>query len=43
MKLLGTLIDHVDGVLRVTVGALVHVWRGQPATQPIESSGSQLS
>jgi 8-oxo-dGTP pyrophosphatase MutT (NUDIX family) len=37
--LLGTLIDHVAGVLRVTVGALVHAWHGQPATQPDESVG----
>lgn len=37
VRLLGTLVDHVDGVLRVTVGALVHAWRGQPATQPDES------
>ena len=37
--LLGTLVDHVAGVLRVTVGALVHAWQGQPATQPDESVG----
>ncbi|WP_255310903.1 nucleotide triphosphate diphosphatase NUDT15, partial [Streptomyces viridosporus] len=37
--LLGTLVDHVEGVLRVTVGALVHAWQGQPATQPDESVG----
>lgn len=37
VRLLGTLVDHVDGVLRVTVGALVHAWRGQPASQPAES------
>ncbi|MGW0998868.1 bifunctional class I SAM-dependent methyltransferase/NUDIX hydrolase [Streptomyces sp. NPDC002523] len=37
VTLLGTLVDHVEGVLRVTVGALVHTWRGQPATQPDES------
>ncbi|MFJ3642882.1 NUDIX hydrolase [Streptomyces sp. NPDC090108] len=39
VSLLGTLIDRVEGVLRVTVGALVHDWRGQPATQPNESVG----
>ncbi|MEU9384555.1 bifunctional class I SAM-dependent methyltransferase/NUDIX hydrolase [Streptomyces sp. NPDC048279] len=39
VRLLGTLVDHVDGVLRVTVGALVHAWRGEPATQPDESVG----
>lgn len=39
VRLLGTLVDHVDGVLRVTVGALVRAWRGQPATQPDESVG----
>ncbi|MEU1534710.1 NUDIX hydrolase [Streptomyces fagopyri] len=37
--LLGTLVDHVEGVLRVTVGALVHAWQGRPATQPGESIG----
>ncbi|MFE3375129.1 NUDIX domain-containing protein [Streptomyces anulatus] len=26
--LLGTLVDHVAGVLRVTVGAVVHTWQG---------------
>ncbi|MGI5397605.1 nucleotide triphosphate diphosphatase NUDT15 [Streptomyces sp. CA-251251] len=39
VELLGTLIDHVEGVLRVTVGALVHAWQGQPITQPDESVG----
>ncbi|WP_405537673.1 bifunctional class I SAM-dependent methyltransferase/NUDIX hydrolase [Streptomyces antimycoticus] len=39
VRLLGTLVDHVDGVLRVTVGALVHAWLGQPDTQPDESVG----
>lgn len=37
--LLGTLVDHVAGVLRVTVGAVVHTWQGQPTTQPDESIG----
>ncbi|WP_405749401.1 bifunctional class I SAM-dependent methyltransferase/NUDIX hydrolase [Streptomyces sp. NBC_01411] len=39
VRLLGTLVDHVGGVLRVTVGALVHAWQGQPATQPNETVG----
>ncbi|MFE2051565.1 NUDIX domain-containing protein [Streptomyces sp. NPDC059459] len=39
VELLGTLIDHVERVLRVTVGALVHAWQGQPITQPDESVG----
>ncbi|MEV8317690.1 NUDIX domain-containing protein [Streptomyces sp. NPDC059900] len=39
VTLVGTLVDHVEGVLRVTVGAIVHAWRGQPATQPDESVG----
>jgi 8-oxo-dGTP pyrophosphatase MutT (NUDIX family)/SAM-dependent methyltransferase len=39
VRLLGTLVDHVEGVLRVTVGALVHAWQGQPATQLDESVG----
>ncbi|MET8404650.1 bifunctional class I SAM-dependent methyltransferase/NUDIX hydrolase [Streptomyces sp900116325] len=39
VRLLGTLVDHVEGVLRITIGALVHAWRGEPATQPNESVG----
>jgi len=39
VTLLGTLVDHVEGVLRVTVGALVHAWQGLPATQLDESVG----
>lgn len=39
VRLLGTLVDHVEGVLRITVGALVHDWQGQPTTQPDESVG----
>ncbi|MEU5087699.1 bifunctional class I SAM-dependent methyltransferase/NUDIX hydrolase [Streptomyces sp. NPDC021356] len=39
VTLLGTLVDHVEGTLRVTVGALVHAWRGRPATRPGESVG----
>ncbi|KAF3469916.1 NUDIX domain-containing protein [Streptomyces sp. Tu 3180] len=37
VTLLGTLVDHVGDVVRVTVGALVTAWRGQPAAQPDES------
>ncbi|MFE9987563.1 NUDIX domain-containing protein [Streptomyces sp. NPDC005381] len=39
VQLLGTLVDHVEGVPRITVGAIVHAWRGEPATQPAESVG----
>ncbi|MEU8928964.1 bifunctional class I SAM-dependent methyltransferase/NUDIX hydrolase [Streptomyces sp. NPDC048409] len=39
VTLLGTLVDHVDDVLRVTVGALVGTWQGRPTTQPNESVG----
>ncbi|MEU8679177.1 bifunctional class I SAM-dependent methyltransferase/NUDIX hydrolase [Streptomyces sp. NPDC048560] len=39
VRLLGTLVDHVGGVVRVTVGAIVTGWQGQPATQPHESVG----
>ncbi|MFE6961566.1 NUDIX domain-containing protein [Streptomyces sp. NPDC057696] len=39
VTLLGTLVDHVGGVVRVTVGAVVSAWQGRPATQPDESVG----
>ncbi|MFF3914385.1 NUDIX domain-containing protein [Streptomyces sp. NPDC001852] len=39
ITLLGTLVDHVEHVVRVTVGALVNAWHGRPATQPDESVG----
>ncbi|MEU9288787.1 NUDIX domain-containing protein [Streptomyces sp. NPDC048275] len=39
VTLLGTLVDHVEGVVRVTVGAIVSAWQGRPATQPDESVG----
>ncbi|MYT73607.1 ADP-ribose pyrophosphatase YjhB (NUDIX family) [Streptomyces sp. PsTaAH-137] len=39
VTLLGTLVDHVEGVVRVTVGAVVSSWRGEPATQPDERVG----
>ncbi|MGW5472610.1 NUDIX domain-containing protein [Streptomyces chartreusis] len=39
VELLGTLVDHVEGVLRITVGALVHAWQGHLTTQPDESAG----
>ncbi|WP_229830952.1 nucleotide triphosphate diphosphatase NUDT15 [Streptomyces mutabilis] len=35
----GTLVDRVEGVLRVTVGALVRAWQGHPATRPDENVG----
>ncbi|MFE9597137.1 NUDIX domain-containing protein [Streptomyces hokutonensis] len=36
VQLLGTLIDHVGGVVRITVAAVVTTWRGTPADQPGE-------
>ncbi|SEP92272.1 ADP-ribose pyrophosphatase YjhB, NUDIX family [Streptomyces sp. yr375] len=39
VRLLGTLVDHVDGVVRLTVGAVVTDWEGEPADQPGESVG----
>ncbi|MFJ8112278.1 bifunctional class I SAM-dependent methyltransferase/NUDIX hydrolase [Streptomyces sp. NPDC096132] len=39
VKLLGTSLDRVAGVVRVTVGAVVGAWRGEPADQPGESVG----
>ncbi|MEV7237568.1 NUDIX domain-containing protein [Streptomyces sp. NPDC051020] len=39
VTLLGTLVDRVDDVLRVTVGAVVRAWEGEPANQPDESVG----
>ena len=39
VTLLGTLVDHVGDVVRVTVGAIVSTWQGRPATQPDESVG----
>ncbi|MFF1839863.1 NUDIX domain-containing protein [Streptomyces sp. NPDC058231] len=38
--LLGTLLDSVDGVVRITVPAVVTEWRGEPSDQPGESVGS---
>lgn len=40
VTLLGTLVDHVDDVLRVTVGAVITAWEGEPADQPGESVGA---
>lgn len=37
--LLGTLLDDVGGVLRVTVAAVVTEWKGEPADQENESVG----
>ncbi|MFF4585955.1 NUDIX domain-containing protein [Streptomyces sp. NPDC001388] len=39
VRLLGTSLDRVEGVVRVTVGAVVGSWRGEPADQPGESVG----
>ncbi|MFE9921480.1 NUDIX domain-containing protein [Streptomyces sp. NPDC005774] len=39
VTLLGTLVDHVGDVVRVTIGAVVNSWHGRPATQPDESVG----
>ncbi|MFE2629186.1 NUDIX domain-containing protein [Streptomyces sp. NPDC059374] len=39
VRLLGTLVDRVGGVVRMTVGAVVTAWRGTPADQPDESVG----
>lgn len=39
VRLLGTLLDDVGGVVRMTVAALVADWRGEPADQPGERVG----
>jgi len=39
VRLLGTLLDDVDGVVRMTVAAQVTAWRGQPCDQPHERVG----
>lgn len=39
VTLLGTLVDHVGDVVRITVGALVTAWEGEPADQTGESVG----
>lgn len=39
VTLLGTLVDHVGDVVRITVGAVVNSCQGQPSTQPNESVG----
>ncbi|WP_328540645.1 bifunctional class I SAM-dependent methyltransferase/NUDIX hydrolase [Streptomyces sp. NBC_00344] len=39
VTLLGTLVDHVEDIVRLTVGALVNVWQGKPSTQPDETVG----
>ncbi|MEU0336672.1 NUDIX domain-containing protein [Streptomyces sp. NPDC006193] len=39
VRLLGMLLDRVGDVVRVTFGALVVRWRGEPADQPGESVG----
>ncbi|MGQ4436778.1 MULTISPECIES: bifunctional class I SAM-dependent methyltransferase/NUDIX hydrolase [unclassified Streptomyces] len=37
VQLLGTLLDHVGDVIRITVAAVVTTWQGTPADQPGES------
>lgn len=39
VRLLGTSLDQVEGVVRMTVGAVVTDWEGEPADQPGESVG----
>ncbi|MFE7168156.1 NUDIX domain-containing protein [Streptomyces sp. NPDC057616] len=39
VTLLGTLVDRVGDVVRITVGAVVRSCEGQPSTQPDESVG----
>ncbi|GAB7102664.1 hypothetical protein JCM4814A_09780 [Streptomyces phaeofaciens JCM 4814] len=39
VRLLGTLVDRAEGVVRMTVGAVLTRWRGEPADQPGESVG----
>ncbi|WP_330326999.1 bifunctional class I SAM-dependent methyltransferase/NUDIX hydrolase [Streptomyces pseudovenezuelae] len=39
VRLLGTLLDDVDGVVRMTVAAQVGAWRGEPGDQPDERVG----
>nr|WP_258053327.1 NUDIX domain-containing protein [Streptomyces sp. Ru72] len=39
VRLLGMLLDQVGDVVRITFGALVTRWRGEPADQPDESVG----
>jgi 8-oxo-dGTP pyrophosphatase MutT (NUDIX family) len=39
VRLLGTLLDEAGGVVRMTVGAVVTRWEGEPADQPGESVG----
>ncbi|CAM5365871.1 bifunctional class I SAM-dependent methyltransferase/NUDIX hydrolase [Streptomyces viridochromogenes] len=37
VRLLGTLVDHVGDVVRITVAAIVTTWQGTPTDQPDES------
>ncbi|MDQ0989179.1 bifunctional class I SAM-dependent methyltransferase/NUDIX hydrolase [Streptomyces sp. V3I7] len=39
VRMLGTLVDRVGDVVRITFGALVTAWDGEPADQPDESVG----
>jgi 8-oxo-dGTP pyrophosphatase MutT (NUDIX family) len=40
VRLVGTLLDSVGGVVRMTVGAVVTRWHGEPADQDGESVGA---
>ncbi|MDX3798758.1 NUDIX hydrolase [Streptomyces sp. AK04-3B] len=39
VRLLGTFLDEAGGIVRMTVGAVVTRWEGEPADQPDESVG----
>ncbi|WP_449348630.1 bifunctional class I SAM-dependent methyltransferase/NUDIX hydrolase [Streptomyces shaanxiensis] len=39
VRLMGTLLDDVDGVVRMTVATEVTAWRGEPSDQPDERVG----
>ncbi|CAM5623444.1 bifunctional class I SAM-dependent methyltransferase/NUDIX hydrolase [Streptomyces griseorubiginosus] len=39
VRLLGTLLDHVEGVVRMTVATEVTTWHGEPSDQPGERVG----
>ncbi|MEV5843713.1 bifunctional class I SAM-dependent methyltransferase/NUDIX hydrolase [Streptomyces sp. NPDC051985] len=40
VQLVGTLLDNVGGIVRMTVGAVVTRWHGEPADQDGESVGT---
>lgn len=39
VRLLGTLVNHIGGVVRITMGAVVTAWQGTPTGQPDEKVG----